>query len=188
MTEARRIGAIPGQADYEDPDTAPVPASAAPTVGQGLLADLAAQLTAAVTHEDVVLEVQMRPGVAVRYSTELDDAKLTQWRKMSTKQRGSGPAAVDDFNSLRFCSLVLANQCKGLLFNREEARDEEGTPLTFGHKWTRDLYQKQRSTDVVREVYGSDAHIMVDANFVMDKAGFSDQAVEVDGEGPTSAS
>jgi hypothetical protein len=188
MTEARRIGAIPGAVDDDlDPDLAPVSAAERPTVASGLLADLEKQLAATVTNEPVTFPVQKRPGVSIRYSTALEDEQLTAWRK-----RCQDPKQPEGFHALRFCLMVLVNQCESILFNGQDVTDEEGGLLKFNHARIKRIYSdapSPRIIDVARKLIANDAHCMSTANAVMDAAGFGDQAVAVDdGEGPTTTS
>jgi hypothetical protein len=182
MTEAaRRIGTL-GDDDL-DPDLAPVAPAERTTSLDTLLSDLDKALTADVTFEPLTLAVVKRPGVSIRYRTDLDDEKLEAFRKRAQDRK-----AVDGVNGLRFCTLIVANQCEAIQMHGQDVVDEAGQNMTFGHKWIRDKYSAQRAADAVRKLIGSDPHVMLHANAIMEAAGFGDQAVEVDEEGPTTAS
>lgn len=182
MTETpRRIGAL--DPDDLDPDLAPVQPAERTTSLDSLLTDLDKALKADVDFAPITLQVLKRPGVAIRYATDLDDEKLEAFRRRSVDKK-----AVDGVNGLRFCSLILANQCEAILMNGQDVHDEAGQNLTFGHARIRTLYGAQRAADAVKKLIGSDPHVMLHANAVMEAAGFGDQAVEVEEEGPTTAS
>lgn len=152
------------------------------TVLDDLMGDLTAALTAEISSEPVVLEVLKRPGVSVRYRTDLNDDELSRFRKLAKGRTD------DDFNVLRFCLLILADKSDGFFWQGTEVLDEAGQSLTFGHKRLRDLYGKERAADVARACIGNDQHVQIMANRIMDLSGFGDQAVEVDEGGPTPAS
>lgn len=180
MTEpdVRRIGADP---DDLDPDLRPPGDSEAPaTQLENLLGDLESALTAQVDHEPLTLRVEKRPGVSVRYRTEITDEQMAAWRKRAADKKAPG-----GINTLRFCSIVVANQCEAILMHGKEVYDDDGGVLHFGHQRIKALYGLQkadRASDVVRKLFGADPHVMLHANEVMDRAGFGDQVVEVEGE------
>lgn len=176
--DVRRIGSL-GADDDLDPDLAPPQASEVSSPLESLVSQLEDALTADVSFEPITLRIDKRPALSVRYSTELDDDKISAFRK-----RAEDKKAPQGFNTLRFCSLIVANQCQALLVNDQEALDEVGQNLTFGHARIRKLYGglSQRASDVARKAIGSDPHVMVHANAILDAAGFGDQAVEVEGD------
>jgi hypothetical protein len=171
----RRIGSLGD--DDQDPDMAPVQPSEKTTHLDGVVARLEQALTQEVTFEPVTVQIAKRPGVSVRYRTELNDEQLAAWRKRSEDRK-----APSGMNTLRFCLMILANQCDALLFNDQEARDEAGQSLTYAHARIRKLYSANRAADCARKAIASDPHVMLHANAILDAAGFGDQAVEVEGE------
>lgn len=177
MTEQpRRVGTLPDDA----PDLAPFTDAEKrpPSMIDDLTAALDKALSGDVVKEPVTFPVQLRPGVSIRYSTDIDDEKLQGWQKRTSKVV-RGREVVDN---IRYCSLILATQCEAFLINGAEAHDEAGNPYTFGHLWIREKYGADRAADAVRKVFGSDPHVMITANELLDRAGFGDQVVEVEGE------
>lgn len=174
----RRIGAITDDA----PDLAPPTDDErrAPSVGQSLLAALDAALEADVVKEPVTYPVTMRPGLSIRYSTDIDDDKMTVWRNRAKKRGRRGQ--TDEVDSLTYCALILATQCEAFLIRGQEPHDDAGQPFTFGHRHIREKYHAEKASEAVIAVFGNDAHVLLTANELLEKAGFGDEVVEVEGE------
>jgi len=178
MSELPRIGHEPVSENPSDLD--PGSQGPDPTVLDGLMTDLEKVITDEVEFVPITLEVAKRPGVSIRYGTRLDDTEVTRWRKISENKK-----LPNDFDNLRFCLLIVASKCEAILLHGEEVRDEAGQLITFGHKWTRDKMKTgDRAADAARKLIGSDPHVMLHANRILDEAGFGDDAVDVE-EGPT---
>jgi hypothetical protein len=174
MTESpRRVGALPDVA----PDLAPFTPDE--TRGRPVIDDLQAALdkalSADVTFEPVVLEVPKRPGMSVRFSTDITDEKMNGWTKRSEDRKAPGGQ-----DNLVYCSLIIATQCEALLMHGQEVHDDGGNPYTFGHKAIRERFGVQTAREAVRRVYGADPHVYLVANEILEKSGFGDRVVEVE--------
>lgn len=179
MAEApRRIGTL--ASDENDADLVPPQPHERATTLDGLLGDLENALTADVSFEPITLQVDKRPGVAIRYRTQIDDDMMTSWRKRAEDRK-----RPNDLNTLRFCEQIVAAMCDAILMKGTEVHDEAGQNLTFGHKRIRTLYGADRAGEAARKVIGADPHVMIHANRILEAAGFGDQVVEVEGEDPT---
>lgn len=177
----QRIGALPTDG-IDAPDLAPF--SDEETRGTSMLDDLNAALDAAlsadVVKEDVTLPVPLRPGLTVRFSTDVDDEKMKGWRARSQDStRGAGKGDVD---AIRWSSLIVATQAQAFLMGGKEVHDTSGQTYTFGHAQIRAKYGAQTAVQAVSAVYSSDPHIMIVANEILERAGFGDQVVPVEGE------
>ena len=78
----RRIGGID---DDLDPDLAPAGRDEQPPSQlESLEQALSAALTADVTYDPITLAIEKRPGVTVRYGTQISDEQIAAWRKRRT--------------------------------------------------------------------------------------------------------
>lgn len=164
--------------DDQDDTFSPRVVSAA-TTGPDPLAALRETITAAVSKPDVVLEVLTRPGMAIRFSTNLDLDVIQQWRR-----RSHDKSQPDNFNLLKFAQLVIANQSEAFSLNGQEPTGQDGQPISFRSNEVLEWTGTKRALDAVRAIYDNDAHIVATAQEVMEAAGFGDEMQEAE-EGPT---
>jgi hypothetical protein len=156
--------------DLDTPKSAPSDVSAdEPT----LLARLKSSLAKKVARESILLEVPERPEMVVRYSPNITQHQVKQWRKNSGSDRKEG------MDSVRFSCHVLANTCTGLLIDGQEVT-ENGVPMTFSYEAVMSMLGVSRVFDCVREMYGLDPHVEAAAIAVLDAAGFNDSVEQVD--------
>src|SRR6476660_673634 len=103
MTESpQRIGTLDEDERDYDPSLAPVKDAERTTQLGDLLTQLEQALTAEVTWEPITLPILKRPGVSVRFSTELDEETINSIRK-----RARDPKSPEGVNNLRFCSMIV---------------------------------------------------------------------------------
>ena len=138
-----------------------------------LLARLKSSLSKKVERESILLEVPERPEMVVRYSPNISQHQVKQWRKNSGADRKEG------MDSVRFSCHVLANTCIGLLIDGQEVT-ENGVPMTFSYEAVMNMLGVSRVFDCVREMYGLDPHVEAAAIAVLDAAGFNDSVEQVD--------
>lgn len=189
--QIRRVGGSSIESDQSD--GVPVdPTLAAPQPGEvpsqleNVFEAFEKALAADVTFEPITLEVAKRPGVAVRYSTVISNEQISAWRK-----RAEDRSKPDNFNNLRFAAAVVANQCVALTMGGKDVTDSVGQLMTFAHAQTKamaGLTRDQSSSECAIKVIGADPHVMSHCNAVLIAAGFADDAIAIDGEGPTNAS
>lgn len=138
--------------------------------------------------EFVTLKVTARPGVSVKYSTDLDNETIEMWRRASRRKKAR-PGQDAETDELKFACLVLAGQCKGVLTNGQEVFDDDGRPLTFASPLLWDMVgaagQQMDPMTVIRKFYVRDAHVSLTSGEILLDAGFGD---EVERESPTTAS
>lgn len=177
MTDSpRRIGALPTDEAEDLTPFTPEEKAGRPVIDD-LNAALDKALSEEISFEPIVLEVPKRPGMSIRYSTDIDDDKMNGWTKRAEDKRK--PNGQD---GLRYVCLIVATQCQAILMHGQEVHDEGGGTYTFGHKSLRERYHTERAADVVRKVYGSDPHIYLTANAILEASGWGDRVVEVEGE------
>jgi hypothetical protein len=142
-----------------------------------MLARLKSSLARKVEREAVLLEVPERPEMLVRYSPNITQQQIKQWRKNSGADRKEG------LDGVRFSCHVLAHTCEAILLDGHEVT-ENGEAVTFSHESVLQMLGVDRVFDAVRAVYGLDPHVEAAAIAVLDAAGFNDSVDQVD---PTKA-
>lgn len=143
-----------------------------------LLSALKNSLSKKVARPDILLEVPERPEMVIRYSPNITQHQIKQWR------RNSGDGRKEGLDGVRFSCHVLANTCTGILLQGQEVT-ENGAPVTFSHESVMQMLGVGKVFDCVRETYGIDPHVEAAAIAVLDAAGFNDSVDQVD---PTKAS
>lgn len=138
-----------------------------------LLAALKSSLSKKVARTEILLEVPERPDMVVRYSPNITQHQVKQWRKNSGEGRKEG------LDGVRFSCHVLANTCTGILLHGQEVT-ENGFPVTFSHESVMQMLGVGKVFDCVRETYGLDPHVEAAAIAVLDAAGFNDSVDQVD--------
>jgi hypothetical protein len=142
----------------EDVPVAPTPATG-PSALSGLLADFAA---ARDQHETQEFDVPGKPGVTIRYSTDLPYEMIAAWRKSAV----GSPAP-----ELRFGLSLLGYACRGILTEGEAVTDA-GEPVTFVTPSLHAGLGVTNTADAVRAFYGKDAYILASYNAVLLAAGY----------------
>lgn len=175
------FGDTPGT--IED-DTFTPTTSAAPgtSMGPSPLDQLRETITAAVTKPDLTLAVLSRPGLAIRFGTNIDLDILQQWRRRSHDKH-----MPDNWNILKFSQLVIANTAKAMVLNGEEPLGQDGEPVSFRSPELLEWTSTKRALDAVRGLYDNDGHIIATAQDVLEAAGYGDEMMEPE-EGPTKRS
>jgi hypothetical protein len=114
--------------------------------------------------------------VKVRFNTDIEFDLLQTWMKKSVKK------GVTD--QLLFAFQVLAFTCDCILFNDQDATDNEGTNLTFAHAQFREMLGARDTRDAIRKLYVKDGHIIGTAQKISEAAGYSeDDMDELEGGG-----
>ncbi len=150
------------------------------TTGPDPLAALRETITAAVQKPDLSLQVITRPGMTIRFSTNMDLDTIQQWRR-----RCQDKSQPDNFNLLKFECMVIANQAQAFGLNGQEPMGEDGAPISFRSSEVLTWTGQKRALDAVKALYDNDAHVVLTAQEVMEEAGFGDEMMEADEEGPT---
>jgi hypothetical protein len=142
-----------------------------------VLADLTAALTE--TFEDKIewFRVPNRPTVEVAFRTYIEYDTLRMWSKKATQGKR--------FNPLQMAYIVLSNLTAGVRVNGEEVL-VDGEPVTLVHQEFLSTMKVSDFKTGVRKLYGSDGHIISTMQEVMEKAGYGDDELDVEGDVPLS--
>lgn len=150
-------------------------------------AQLEALLAEEVQKPPVTLDIPGRPGMAMRFNTNVESDLLQAWQKRNTRKiRGK-----EETDPMRLAATILASTAEALIFKGQEMTDEDGDLLNFrGVALARML--KADSTSqlaVIRKLYGFDGHIVVTMQEVLTAAGYDNEVDLGDGdEDPTTRS
>lgn len=163
-------------------DTSPKKASAKVTTSKtpSVLEQLKDSLSKKVERPAVFIEVPERPGITIKVSPNISQHQIRSWRK------NAGEDSKNGMDATKFACAVIGHTTIGIFVNGEQAMDDDGIELTFGH----DEVLKMTSTtrpipDCVRAFFGIDPHIESAALAILEAAGYSDTVETVD---PTKAS
>lgn len=119
----------------------------------------------------VTIVVPMRPKVAVRFGTEIDDDLYRQWFKRATVR--------NELDAQKLAITVITNKCEAILFDGVEATDD-GEPLTFASPAFQRGLGAVSTADAVRKFYVRDADIKTTATKIIEEAGYFDEAETAD--------
>lgn len=137
-----------------------VPApSAAPSMLDGLLGDFTQAQT---EHESTAFDVPGKPGVTVRYATDIPYEMVAAWRKS---------AVSTEAPELRFGLSLLAYACRGMAVEGEPVTDA-GQPVTFTTPSLHARLGVSNPADAVRAFYGKDGYVLATYQAVLIAAGY----------------
>lgn len=184
-----RVGDVP-QADFARPQAdEPYPGGvdlfAPPTVeetaGKSPLQQLEESLAEPAEPVDPVrLRVPRRRGVELEFDpSRINKDNRKAWQKRSTKKTRR-PGVDDEVDDFLFACLVLANTHVGVLMNGQEARDEEGTPLTFAHAQLWRMVGARDPQECIQKLFANDQHVSAASGEVLLASGFDDDLSATD--------
>jgi hypothetical protein len=136
---------------------------------------LATALAEEVSKPDVTYVVPGRPGFAVTFDTNITVPQIERLRKACRSKH-----TENNFDSLKFGCIMIANQSKAILLNGEVQTNVDGAPLTLRseeiHQFLGvDNYIGQAGSvaiEAVKKFYGYDGHIMNVSGELLTAAGF----------------
>jgi hypothetical protein len=138
-----------------------------------VLDELRKELKRVVKNPPVVLQVPSRPSMSIKYDTNIEAKMLQSWRKACRDK-----SMPDNFDSLKFSTIVMANQAEEITFSGEVIVDEGGELLTFRNQAFVDMLGAIGSIDAVRRLYGVDGHIFIAADEILRAAGYDSEGQE----------
>jgi hypothetical protein len=164
---------------YTTPEDTKKPAKAKEQEKSGektLLDQLTSAIKRKVERQNVHLSVPERPNVKLIISPNITQNQLRSWRRQAGEETKNG------MDALRFACLVVGHTTRGILFNDEEVRDDDGNELTFASDLILQMTETTRpQPDCVRAFFGVDPHVESAAVAILEAAGYSDT---VDTEDP----
>ena len=135
-----------------------------------VLAALKEELKREVKSEPITLSVPSRPNMSIRFDTNVESGTIQMWRKQSQNK-----SMADNFDGLKFSSLVIANKAEAILMNNVVARTENGDELNFKNPELVTMLGANRALEAVRKLYGIDGHIFVAADEILKAAGYDSE-------------
>lgn len=138
-----------------------------------VLDELRVELKRVVKNPPVVLQVPSRADMYIKYDTNIEAKMLQAWRKACRDK-----SLPDNFDSLKFATVVMANQAMEITFKGEIIVDESGELLTFRNQKFVDMLDSLGSIDAVRKLYGVDGHIFIAADEILRAAGYDSEGQE----------
>lgn len=151
-----------------------------PVVERTILDALQNELRQVVRNEPITLVVPTRPHISLVFETNIDSTKLQLWRKVS--QDKSMP---DNFDGVKFSSIVIANQCTHVMYDGKIATSEDGKDLNFRENAFLDMLGSKRAVPAVRKLYGVDGHIFIAADAILRAAGYDSDEQDSQNADPT---
>lgn len=144
--------------------------------------------TAEVSIDPITLEVPLRKGLAIRFDPTITMEQVEQWRKQSVmganrNQRRRASADETNIDPMKMAALVVFSTAEVFLVDGEEVFLPGDEPLNFHNQ--DELKQifglvAATNTELVRKVFGNDAHVVAASTQIMDAAGFGDDLDEAD--------
>ena len=168
-------------------ETFEVPASEQ-RINVGSPLDVLKQAVAAdIAVPDLVLRLPSRPAIKLSYAVSIDGDKFQLWQRRAAR-KGTGSGANNDIDVLKLSCIVLANQLSNVLVDYK-GRDtvvngEDGSPLNFTHPDFRsmilggDVNKSIGATQLVRDLYANDGHLIAHAREVIEAAGYGQEVDE----------
>lgn len=138
-----------------------------------VLAALKEDLKKEVTRDSIILQVPLRPNIAVTYSPNVTAEQLKKWTKIASRGK------TNDFDGTVLASIVLGATCVGISINGKEAT-EDGEPMRFGSETFMAMVEASKVSDAVRALYGADSDIQAASMRVLEAAGFNQEPNEID--------
>lgn len=140
------------------------------------LEQLAAVVASDVVKPSIMLEVPLRPTVAIQFDTNIDNDLLGAWRK-----RAVAEDPRDGTDPLKLACIVIANKATGLFVNGRQVM-KEGHPLTFASQdvWAMVKPPASNGPQAIKRLYGNDAHVISTGEEVLRAAGYGDSIRQVD--------
>lgn len=126
------------------------------------LSALVSALSGEVPVPTVLIAVELRPGWAVRYRTNVSMREIDDWRKKARAGKRLDQAFLS--------RLILANCCLGFEKDGEPAVDDNNEPLTFA---TIARLESCTVADAVRVWLITDGAIEGASNLVYQRSGYS---------------
>jgi hypothetical protein len=131
------------------------------------------ELQREVRNEPIYLAVPGRPGMVINFDTNIEAGTLNMWRKQCQNK-----SMTDNFDGLKFASIVVANQAREIKFKNEIIIDETGELMNFRNPKFLDMLDALKAVEGVRKLYGIDGHIFLAAEEIIRAAGYDSEGTD----------
>jgi hypothetical protein len=144
-----------------------------PVEEKSLLDSLRNELQREIRNEPINLNVPNRPEMVIQFDTNIEAGTLNMWRKQCQNK-----SMTDNFDGLKFSSIVVANQAREIRFKNEIIVDEAGELLNFRNPNFLDMLGVTKASDGVRKLYGVDGHIFMAADEIIRASGYDSEGTD----------
>jgi hypothetical protein len=138
--------------------------------GVTILKSLEAEFKRKITSEPLVLMIPSRPGMALKFDTNIESGTVQGWRKQSQNK-----SMADGFDGMKFSCLVIANKAEELIADGKVVVDDKGEVANFKNQNLLTMLGAKKATEAVRTLYGIDGHIFVAADEILRAAGYDQE-------------
>lgn len=144
--------------------------------GGNVLEQLQQELQREIERPHIMVAVPERPNISIRFSPNVSQEQVKSW------QRNSGANSKRGMDGVKFASYVIAGTTVGIYINDQLVENDEGIALNFASQPLEEMTGASDPFEVIRAVFGVDAHIEAVAMSIIEHAGWGE---EVDVEDPT---
>lgn len=148
--------------------------------GTTALDDLKRILAADASNAPITLPIPNRPGMGIRYDTNIDAVRAEHW------QRRSIDVKTKRMDMVRFGTFVIAatGQCV-IIDGKDAQKDGENIrPASVTIRESLGLPDGSTPYAIIRALFGSDGHIISASDRIMSAAGYGSE-IETEEEDPT---
>lgn len=142
---------------------------------QTVLDSLKDELKRVIKNNPITLNVPTRPHISLVFDTNIEAGQLQLWRKACRDK-----SMPDEFDSLKFSCIIIANKCEQVIWDGKVATDENDQNLNFRNAAFLEMLDAPRATIGVRSLYGVDGHIFIATDAILRAAGYDSEGQEQD--------
>lgn len=144
-----------------------------PQTDNSNFAALEKELKRVIRNDLITLSVPSRPGMSLVFDPNIEANRLQAWRKACRDK-----SMPDNFDSAKFSYVILANQCKNVIWQGETITDEDGKDLNFRNPNFLRMLGAMQATAAVKMLYANDGHVFIATDEVLRAAGYDSEGQE----------
>jgi len=111
----------------------------------------------------------MREGMSVRFSPNIKQRELDQWRVQA------GPKRKEGMDFVKFACYVIGNTCTGIYLNNELIENEDGIALNFASSEILSMLDEERPVpEGIQAFFANDSHLQAVSLTILEKAGWGE--------------
>jgi len=141
-----------------------------------VLDQLKEELAKEVERSLIEIRVPERPNISIRFSPNMTQEQIKAW------QRNSGSNSKRGMDGVKFACYVIGSTTSGIYVNDNLVTNNDGIAVNFASKELEDMTEMDNPFDVIKVVFGVEAHIESTAMAIVEAAGWGE---DVDVEDPT---